>query len=444
LQRLLAGSLGVIEEFFGAELAADHSPGAGWATVITPAKIVGLPRDQCWALSDALRAHAKQVGQQVEGYRQALQRYPDGTHATMLIAREARPYFYSTLVQGRRLVAYFGRVLVDDPLPPGYMRAASGGSHPFLHRILAHLAWVRPLIAGGHMGFFPPELAERLSDTDPVIIKESARRWDEWVELKHRLNVVETSVILGKPGEAAVDASQFFAETFRDPVLNRLAASVGLGVDAMDTTGDTYVLRYLGEQLTAVPTRLASVQLPRLELLSPTELAVMLSSDEVLAEVRSALDNALRSVPEGLTHDPDLAARWVDDRLMGNLETAVQRLRISIRRLPDGAKIGGAATGVGATVLAGALTASPPLALGVGAVGAAADLTASWLHQWRRYSQKQPAIRVLTHLTSQPRRFRHTRFPVGARHLSNKVRPATPDSQDPAKDTDLIDPRGDQ
>ena len=398
MERLLAGSLGVIEEFFGAELAADHSPGASWATVITPAKIVGLPRDQRSALRDALHAHAQQAGQQADDYRQALQRYPDGTRATMLIARETRPYFYNTLVQGRRLVAYFGRVLVDDPLPPVFIWAG----HPFLHRILAYLAWVRPLIAGGHIGFFPPELAERLRDTDPVIIKESARRWDEWVELRHRLNVVETSVILGKPGEAAIDASQFLAETISDPVLDRLAASVGLGLDAIDTTGDTYVLRYLGEQLTAVPTRLASVQLPRLELLSPTELAVMLSSDEVLAEVRSALDNALRSVPEGLTHDPDLAARWVDDRLTGNLETAVQRLRISISRLPEGAKIAGAAAGVGATVLAGALTASPPLALGVGAVGAAADLTASWLHQWRRYSQKQPAIRVLTHLTPQP------------------------------------------
>jgi hypothetical protein len=70
--------------------------------------------------------------------------------------------------------------------------------------------------------------------------------------------------------------------------------------------------------------------------------------------------------------------------------------------LPDAAKIGGAAGAVGASVLAGALTASPALALGVGAAGAAADLTATWLHQWNQRNKQQPAIRVLTHLASRP------------------------------------------
>lgn len=149
-------------------------------------------------------------------------------------------------------------------------------------------------------------------------------------------------------------------EPWWDSALDRLAASVSLGVDAMDTTGDKYVLRYLGETLTAVPTRLTSIKLPRLELLPPRELAALLSSDEILAEVRSALDNALRSVPEGLAHDPEHAAQWVDERLTGNFEAAVHRLRHSIRRLPDAAMIGGAAVSIGATVLAGAITATPP------------------------------------------------------------------------------------
>jgi len=125
-----------------------------------------------------------------------------------------------------------------------------------------------------------------------------------------------------------------------------------------------------------------------------------LSSDEILAEVRSALDDALRNVPEGLANNRELAADWINGRLADNLEAAVHRLRHSIRRLPDAVKIGAAAGSVGASVLSGALTASPAIALGVGAAGAAADLTASWLHQWQQHRKQQPAIRVLIHLAS--------------------------------------------
>jgi hypothetical protein len=187
-----------------------------------------------------------------------------------------------------------------------------------------------------------------------------------------------------------------------DSLLDRLAASVGLGVDAMDTTGDTYVLRYLGQSLTAVPTRLASVQLPRLELLPPRELAALLSSDEALAKVRSALNDALQSIPEGLARDPERAARWVGDRLAGNYEAAVRQLRHSIRRWPNAAEISVSAVGVGATVLSGVLTGGPGLVVGIGAAGAAASLTASWLLQWQQHRKQQPAIRVLTHLAARP------------------------------------------
>jgi hypothetical protein len=90
----------------------------------------------------------------------------------------------------------------------------------------------------------------------------------------------------------------------------------------------------------------------------------------------------------------------VDNRLAEKLEDAVQKLRHSIRQRPNAAEIGGTAVGVGATVLAGVLTGGPGLAVGIGAAGAAASLTASWLHQWQQHRKQQPAIRVLTHLAA--------------------------------------------
>jgi hypothetical protein len=41
------------------------------------------------------------------------------------------------------------------------------------------LAEVRPLIAGGYITFFPPELAEGLREADAAIAKESAQRTAE-------------------------------------------------------------------------------------------------------------------------------------------------------------------------------------------------------------------------------------------------------------------------
>lgn len=282
---------------------------------------------------------------------------------------------------------------MDDPLKPTTVLGGYGGTpvDEYLSEVLAWLAEVRPLVAGGYVTFFPPELVERLRDADTAIAEESARRG---LEFRREIEEIMAEEVGGEV-------------SWNDPpettsLLDRLSTSVGLRVDAMDTTEDNYVLRYLGETLTAVPTKLASVQLPRLELLPPRELAALLSSDEVLAEVRSALDDALRSVPEGLAHDPERAARWVDERLAEKLEAAVRRLRHSIRWRPDAAKIGGGAAAVGATVLAGALIATPPIGLALGAAGTAADLTASWLYQWQRHRKQQPALRVLTHLASQP------------------------------------------
>jgi hypothetical protein len=434
VQGLLAGSIGVIEEFFGAELVADDSHHARRDSVITPTRIAGLPWERRAALGSALMAPGERP---VEDYRRALQSEPNGTRPTMLIAYptlggrypfllrdQALEGEYRTLEDGLRVVAYFGRVLVDDPLSSAtiFGRDSEAAADEDLYEVLTRLAQVRPLIAGGYIAFFPPELAERLRDADPAIAKENAKRRaqedNSRRELEGLWDIFSAQVTPSMRSEA-LNAPW-------DPALDRLAASIGLGVDAMDTTGDRYVLRYLGETLTAFPTSLASVQLPRLELLPPRELAALLSSDEVLAEVRTALDEALRSVPEGLAHDPELATRWVDERLAGNFEAAVHRLRRSIRRLPDAAKIGSAAGGVGATVLAGALTASPTLALGVGAVGAAADLTASWLHQWHQHNKQQSAVRVLTHLTSRPQTARRDSRPPDWSTLVRLEPPAWP------------------
>lgn len=332
MQALWAGSIGIIEEFFGGELVADDSRHTRRASVITPARIVGLPRQRQAALDSALTAHTKRP---MVDYRRALESEPNGIRPTMLIAKEATGG-YHTLKNGLRVVTYFGRVLVEDPLAKGthfWIRLRR------LHQVLAWLAEVRPIVAGGYITFFPPGLADRLRYADPAIAKDNAQRADRWEDARrraldifaaagvHRDEALKQVLQLWDPQfdwilvKYARDR-EFFTKADQpwwDPVLGRLAASLSLGVDAMDTTADKFVLRYLGETLTAIPTRLASVQLPRLELLPPRELAALLSSDAVLAEVRSALDNALRSIPEGLACDPELAARWVDERLRREL-----------------------------------------------------------------------------------------------------------------------------
>jgi hypothetical protein len=145
VQGLFAGSIGVIEECFSAELVADSSDRARRASVITPARIAGLPLEQRQALFSALIAHREQLvahgEQSVEDYRRALQSEPGGTRPTMLLDRPTLGG-YRTLEHGLRVVAYFGRVLVDDPLQPGTLLGDAADKH--LHEVLAWLAEVRP------------------------------------------------------------------------------------------------------------------------------------------------------------------------------------------------------------------------------------------------------------------------------------------------------------
>jgi hypothetical protein len=175
VQGLLAGSIGVIEEFFGAELVADSSDRARRASVITPARIAGLPWEQRDALFSALIAHGEQP---VENYRRALQSEPSGARPMMLLDYPTLGGGYRTLEHGLRVVAYLGRVLVDDPLEPGTLLGVDAADR-HLHEVLAWLAEVRPLIAGGNIMFFPPELAQRLREADPAIAKESEQRTAE-------------------------------------------------------------------------------------------------------------------------------------------------------------------------------------------------------------------------------------------------------------------------
>ena len=113
MQGLLAGSIGVIEEFFGRELVADDSRHAHRASVITPAQIVEYPWEP---LESALRDYLWQL--EGEDYRRALPRDPNGTLPTLLIT-DPKTDGYHTLKVGRRMVAYYGRILVDYPLSGG-------------------------------------------------------------------------------------------------------------------------------------------------------------------------------------------------------------------------------------------------------------------------------------------------------------------------------------
>jgi hypothetical protein len=388
---ILQGSLGVIEEFFGTELVEDDKQPSRMAQGINPERIMRLPEAQRKALGSALSALAKESATKVEDLSSLLRSGEQGDRApTMLIGHGWPGTNWRTVDQGLRVVAYFRRVLVDDPFDP--LGLFFGHRPEETYCGLERLAKLRPLIAGGYIGFFPPSLIEHFSNLgDPDIVKESTRR-----AVKHEKRRWQQ---LADEGMCGTMILQMPRSPYWDPVLDRLAASVALGLDAMDTTGDKYVLKYLGKDLTAVPTKLARFRLPRLELLSPRDLASLLSSDEVLAEVDAVLDSALRSIPDGLCGDPERAARWIDERLTYEFRGALRRLRGALRGIPDGAKLGGAGAAVGASVLAGVLTGSPDLALAVGAAGAAADVTASWLYRRQRRLKNKPAVRVLTHLS---------------------------------------------
>jgi hypothetical protein len=179
VQGPFAGSIGVIEECFSAELVADSSDRARRASVITPARIAGLPLEQRQELFSALIARREQLvahgEQSVEDYRRALQSEPGGT----------RPRCFSTA----RLLADTGRWSMVFAWSP-----TSAGSWSTIHCSQA-LFWGMlrtntsmrfwpgwPRFAphrGGYITFFPPELAEGLREADAAIAKESAQRTAE-------------------------------------------------------------------------------------------------------------------------------------------------------------------------------------------------------------------------------------------------------------------------
>jgi hypothetical protein len=276
------------------------------------------------------------------------------------------------------------------------------------------------LIAGGYIGFFPESLVKQFRRSLPAIVQEGERRVvEKEARAQSPLSEAEMEMLqsllpspeLDRHIAASVGLSPDAMDILRkvawadyasgegiygtrdvlwDPALDRLAASVGLNLDAMDTTGDKYVLKYLSKDLAARSTKLTRFRLPRLDLLTPQDLAALLSSDEVLDEVGAVLDGILRKIPRGLSSDPEGATQWIDERLSGEFQEALGRLKGRLRSIPDAAKVGGNSAAVGATVYSGVLTASPTLALAFGAGGAAAgavtEIAAAWLRQRRRRS----------------------------------------------------------
>lgn len=123
MERLLTGNIGLIEEIFGAELVPEgsrHQPGAN---VITPARIAEICQDHVFSsrLSErmleqrmALLDRSMYLGTEpVEDYRKALRSDRD---RTMLISDQGLYGGLRPLKDGLRVVPFFGRVLVDDPL----------------------------------------------------------------------------------------------------------------------------------------------------------------------------------------------------------------------------------------------------------------------------------------------------------------------------------------
>jgi hypothetical protein len=111
------GSLGIIEEFFGAELVKDNEQRSRMATVITPERIMQLPKVRREALASALEDFDKGSAATFEDFRSSLGSSQQGARRpTMLIGRDWLPVNpWYTVDQGLRVVAYFRRVFVDEP-----------------------------------------------------------------------------------------------------------------------------------------------------------------------------------------------------------------------------------------------------------------------------------------------------------------------------------------
>lgn len=127
---------------------------------------------------------------------------------------------------------------------------------PTNHRKLERLAELRPLIAGGYIGFFSENWAKQFRYNDPDIAEEGGFRADGAMAF--------LELALYKSG--GITITEHDREESRDaiwpPWLDRLAASVGLGLDVMDVSEDRYVLKYLGKDLTAFPTKLDRFRFP--------------------------------------------------------------------------------------------------------------------------------------------------------------------------------------
>jgi len=358
---ILWGTLGVIEEFFDAELVEDSGPYARKGRIITPRDILCLPQAERHLFVDTLQQFYEESADRVEFCR-SLQASEDYTSPTMLIGSGDS---LATIDKGLGVVAYFRKVLVDDPVDIADFRLPPP---PVAHRALERLAQLRPLVAGGYITFFSDNLVEKVrnevSDKVSGIVTEEKKRTTEFGY---------------------------------HPVLDRLAASVGLGVSAMDTTGDRYVLNFLGQGLNAVPTNLSKYPLPRLDRMTPNDLAALLRSDEALVKVHALL-NSIYTIPPGCGNDPALAVEWINNRLEAELPGALCQLHHHLSQRPNPVDFGSAVTAVAATVISGVLTANPAAALAVGAAGAASNLAAAWLHRMRQHRKNAPALRVLQHL----------------------------------------------
>jgi hypothetical protein len=388
---ILWGSLGVVEEFFGASLGEDGGR-LEKVSVITPDRIIMLPIEQRRALGVALAEFQKEAPQRLADYRSSLQRSQEPVGRPTMLIRDGQRRGLA-VHQTLRVMTYCRRVFVDDPVEVNDPWREMG-IYSDAHLALRKLARLRPLITGGYLAFFPESLIRDFQHDEPNIVEEIARR-----SYEREMQRVDDEFV-DEEEEWCGLLRPMSLKSYYDPILNRLATSIGLRVDAIDTTGDKYVLSYLGKSLTPVPTRLAHFDLPRLELLNPRDLAALLSSDAALAEVHYVLDNTFRNIPDGLCGDVKGAAQWIDDRLSDDFKDSVRKLKRTVRSTPAAAKIGSAGAAVGATLVAGILTASPAIALGVGAAGAAADLAGSWLHEARRHRKNEPALRVLMHLAS--------------------------------------------
>lgn len=347
------GSIGVIEEFFGASLGKN----------VTARDVRELPLEQFEVLRERLAAVTPEVDVGEAGARAWRTDRPLSARATLVTGHGSDDQVLATAL-------YLPQIVLEDPV----WQAKTARELSFYIESLTRL---RPLVASGAVVLYPPAIgwgASSLSELGLVrrpqgVWSPDVRRWaDELLEVLPQGQVGEVA--------EAITANMVAAAAFDVDT-----ASIGRYAPMVQTSLTTAGLRTW---------QLCSVVLPRFSGLSPSDVAAVREDTGLFAEFHSAFNQVADSIPE----DPDRALRQGPEIAREILTPVADGLRKRTRRSPT---LADSATAVWTLAAAGVDLDTHALTAGSAMIAAAAPIAlfANWLRNGRRSSSKRSGLRIL-------------------------------------------------